>query len=246
ALSHLNGLYSIGLLGIWLLIDHGWRAPIKRESWIVAAGGLILVLPYGAYCLQHKDTYIAQWNLFSKGRENGTTAAGIAQNLSNEPKRYLDWQFGLMFEAKNRALPFFQAFTVIALVYLLAYAARSLWRREWNDGKSRILLLTGTVWCALFFASIVTNKTHSYLPHLTTWFALSIGVAGSDLISKLTELRRSSKPQIRTASLIAMGVLAVVGVVYLYGAILLTAKYDKNIRALNSSVYDKTVTFIKE
>jgi 4-amino-4-deoxy-L-arabinose transferase-like glycosyltransferase len=240
ALSHLNGIYVIALLGLWLFIDHGWRIVVKWEAWLVAAGLMILLLPYGAYCLYYKDIYLSQWHLFASGRARGLTAAGLWQNILGEPSRYKDWHYGVLVGAENRAVLFFQAFTLFALLYLLVMTGRRLWRRESLSGEPRVFVLIAIFWCALFFTTEVSNKTHSYLPHLTTWFALAIGIAAGDLVCALTKARRT------IPKYIASGLLVLTAILYLNGAVLPAIKYYKYSRTVEPVAYERMVTVFQE
>ncbi|MEW6731688.1 MAG: glycosyltransferase family 39 protein [Acidobacteriota bacterium] len=231
-LSHLNGIYVIALLGLWLLRDHGWRIVKTRTAWLTAAGVLMLAAPYTAYCLAHKETYLAQWQLFTPGRARGLTSGGLWKNISQEPARYRNWQYGVLVLTENRAVGFFQTATVLALLYLLATVLVPRWRGSLTTMQARSMVLIATLWCAFFFASEVSNKTHSYLPHLTTWFALSIGVA-------IDNLARLIDRQQRFARLLIM-VLSVVAFAYLYYAAVPAIKYYKYVRTLTPIGQEQT------
>lgn len=254
ALSHLNGLYIIILLAIWLFIDYGWRMLIKLDAWIVAISINAVAIPYAAYCFINREVYIAQWNTFAKGRTQGMTSSGLWINILAEPKRYLAWDDGAMFMTANRAVMFFKAFLIIALIYLVFSIIKSVIEKKALASTSYIFSLTAILWTVLFFASQVSNKTHSYLPHLTTWFALAIGIMGADLFWKIVswtpELNKYVLPENteiipdkkRLASRAILALIAVLGFIYLSGSMILVYKYHKYLRTIEPTKYNQLVS----
>ncbi len=258
ALSHLNGLYIIVLLAIWLFIDYGWKFVIKIDPWILAISINILALPYFLYCWANRVIYAAQWNTFTPERTQGMTSEGLWANIIQEPLRYRDWDYGIMFMTTNRAVIFFKIFTVLAIVYLLVIVIQQLKQRQALNTSSYIYLLSAITWIMLFFATEVSNKTHSYLPHLTTWFALAIGVAAQDLVKKLIswtpELRilatEKSEETIsdrkRLTAKILIVVTSIVILIYLGGALVLIAKYEKYLFTIKPTQYNQMVMELKK
>ncbi|MBI4850320.1 MAG: phospholipid carrier-dependent glycosyltransferase [Acidobacteria bacterium] len=254
ALSHLNGLYIIILLAIWLFIDYGWRMIIKLEPWIVAVSINIIALPYAIYCYINKEVYLAQWNTFAKGRTKGMTSSGIWANILAEPKRYLAWDDGAMFMTTNQAVIFFKAFTIIALLYLLFSLTKQILQKQPLNTTPYIFSFTAILWTAVFFATQVSNKTHSYLPHLTSWFALAIGIMGASLFWKIVswtpELRKffsiESKEELYDEKLlVSRAILLLIGVlafIYLSGAAILVYKYQKYLLTLEPTKYNQLVS----
>jgi 4-amino-4-deoxy-L-arabinose transferase-like glycosyltransferase len=254
ALSHLNGLYIIVLLAIWLFIDYGWRMLIKLDAWIVAISINLVALPYAAYCWINKEVYAAQWNTFAKGRTQGMTSSGLWINILAEPKRYLAWDDGAMFMTANRAVMFFKLFTIIALFYLLFFIIRNLLQKKPFAASPYIFSFTAILWAVIFFATQVSNKTHSYLPHLTTWFALAIGIMGADLFWKLVswtpELNKYLLPENnkeiiadekRLASRVILATIAITTIIYLSGTLILILKYQKYLRTIEPTKYNQLV-----
>lgn len=235
ALSHLNGSYAVALLGIWLLIGHGWRMIKTPQAWLSALGLSIALVPYAIYCFLHRETYLAQWRLFTPGREKGLTSAGIWQNISAEPARYLNWHYGVLSSTNYTTVYFFQFLTVLALVALLAIVMRRAWRRQPLRQDGCLLLLTAIVWCALFFAAEVVNKTHSYLPHLTSWFAIAIGVVTADLCSYIKS-RYHRRRAVAWAMLLPAGIAAVL---FLNSTIVMLARYWRYSGTLTAHSYNR-------
>lgn len=254
ALSHLNGLYIIVLLAIWLFIDYGWRMLIKLEAWIVAISINIITLPYVAYCWMNKEVYTAQWNTFSKGRTQGMTSSGLWINIIAEPKRYLAWDDGAMFMTTNYAVMFFKAFTIIALIYLLFSIIKQVLEKKPLATSPYIFSFTAILWTVVFFASQVSNKTHSYLPHLTTWFALAIGIMGADLFWKLTswtpelnkyllkDTKKITPDKKRLASRAILAVITLIGFIYLSCVIVLVYKYQRYLLTIEPTKYNQLVS----
>jgi 4-amino-4-deoxy-L-arabinose transferase-like glycosyltransferase len=260
ALSHLNGLYIIVLLAIWLFIDYGWRMIIKLEPWIVAISINIIALPYTAYCFINKEIYLAQWNTFAKGRTKGITSSGMWANILAESKRYLAWDDGAMFMTANRAVMFFKLFTIIALLYLIYSIIKNILDKKSLSSTPYIFSFTAIFWTATFFATQVSNKTHSYLPHLTSWFALAIGIMGAAIfwriVSYLPELNKLfsqnnentrviSKNKILALRITLMAI-SVLGFIYLSTTATLVYKYQKYLLTIQPRQYNLLVNNLYE
>lgn len=255
ALSHLNGLYIIILLAIWLFIDYGWKMLIKLEAWLVAISINLIALPYATYCYINKEVYLAQWNIFAKGRTKGMTSSGLWVNVLAESKRYLAWDDGAMFMMANYAVKFFKAFTVIALIYLLYSIIRQVLQKKPLALTPYIFSLAAILWTAIFFATQVSNKTHSYLPHLTSWFALSIGIMGADLFWKIiswtpelnklflgnNENKEIIPDEKRLASRAILAMVGVLGFIYLSTTAGLVYKYQKYLLTIEPTKYNLLV-----
>lgn len=242
-LSHLNGAHIAVLLGFWLLIDYGVRAIWSRQAWLVAAGFSLLMLPYSLYCYYKRDIYIAQWRLFTPGREKGLTWEGLQLNFMGESKRYNNWQYGVMFQTENHAVTVFYYLTIAALLLLLAVAIYKLYKKESLSPYGHLLVVL--IWPPLFFATEVTNKTHAYLPHLTTWFALAVGMLFyltiAWLIStwKVTHLAKLLR--------VAVAVLTLsVSFYYLNSALILALKYRKYVVKLQPDNINSMATIFSQ
>jgi hypothetical protein len=71
---------------------------------------------------------------------------------------------------------------VLAIIYLTIYLGWRIYQRQpWRNLLTTKLLIA-IVAIVIFFATEVVNKTGAYLPHLTTWFAIAIGVLISHLM----------------------------------------------------------------
>lgn len=255
ALSHLNGLYIIVLLAIWLFIDYRFRMFIKLEPWVVAISINLLALPYTIYCWVNREVYLAQWNTFAAGRTRGTTASGLWLNVLAEPKRYLDWNYGIVFIERNPMVQLFKFLTIIAIIYLLAKIIWQLWKKIPLTTSSYIYLLTAIFWTVTFFATEVSNKTHSYLPHITTWFALAIGIFGQDLFLKMISwtpelikyLPEQERPkeladeQKILARVFFIG-LSILVAIYIIPTGILLIKYQRYLATIEPTKYNKMAT----
>lgn len=262
ALSHLNGLYIIVLLAIWLFVDYGWRFIIKLDPWILAISINLIALPYFIYCWINREIYAAQWNIFTPERTQGMTSKGLWANILQEPKRYENWDYGIMFMTTNRAVIFFKVFTVLAIIYLLTKIIQQVRQKQLLSSAPYIYLLTAIFWIVIFFATEVSNKTHSYLPHLTSWFALAIGILGRDLSKKvifwtpelrkwlgennLGELSEITLDKTRLASRALIAVIGVILFIYLSGVLVLAAKYQKYLLTIQPTQYNQMVTELKK
>ncbi|KAF0205303.1 MAG: hypothetical protein FD167_5600, partial [bacterium] len=213
----------------------------------------IVTLPYMAYCWMNREVYAAQWNTFAKGRTQGMTSSGLWINILAEPKRYLAWDDGIMFMTTNYALMFFKAFTIIALSYLLFSIIKQVLEKKPLTTTPYTFLFTAILWALVFFTTQVSNKTHSYLPHLTTWFALAIGIMGADLFWKIAswtpELNKyfltDTKEVIsgkKLASRAILALIAVAGFIYLSGVIVLFYKYQRYLFTIEPTKYNQFVS----
>ncbi|MBN8726023.1 MAG: phospholipid carrier-dependent glycosyltransferase [Acidobacteria bacterium] len=260
--SHLNGLYVVILLGIWLFIDYGWRMLIKLEPWIVAISINLFALPYALYCWSNREVYLAQFNILAKGRAKGLTLTGLGTNILAEPKRYANWDDGVMFMTTNYAVLFFKILTIIAVIYLFIRIIRQIIKKESLSTSPYIYSLTAIICIVVFFATEVSNKTHSYLPHLTVWFALAIGITLNDLVWKLIALtpelskflleeqpKEPISKEKRLAARVILVALMVMVFTYTTGVAILTYKYQRYLTTLTckqnkqlATVLHKTVT----
>lgn len=236
-LTHLNGIYQVGLLGLWTLLDYGPFFFKDRRPWVLAAGLMLVSAPYAATVYLHRDEYLAQWRVFSKGRARGLEAEGLRKNLIEEYRRYRDWKHGVMVMTDNRAVIFFQALTVVSMIYLLALCVRKRLTRAPSDERLHILI--AVIWIPLFFALEVSNKTHSYLPHLTVWFALACGVFVRDVF-QYGRARRDRLGKALRATVVGLSL------VYLSVATILPLKYLKYVRTLEPSAYNLFVSRVRQ
>jgi len=165
---------------------------------------------------------------------------------------YWHW-FNLFKGLLLKLMPFvmFQALTAIGLIYLISYLIRGLVKRGPLAGDSRIRLLLATLACVIFFATEVMNKTGSYLPYLTTWFSLVVGVFVSDFLSFLKSYAfdRSAQETRRAAyHLCRVGMLAAALFLsfYLYRASSMVYQYYHWAKNLDAASYDELAQVLRQ
>ncbi|MCS6885667.1 MAG: phospholipid carrier-dependent glycosyltransferase [Acidobacteriota bacterium] len=234
-LSHLNGLYQFVLLGLWTLLDDGVSFFKRPRAWALAAGICLIMLPYVAVVYNNRVEYLAQWNLFSKGRARGITPEGMVQNFTGEYKRYRDWNYGVMV-GTNHAVTLFKLFTLFSGLYLTV--AVVLGRHKSRQYPQAHLLLA-CIWIALFFAFEVTNKTHSYLPHLTVWFAQAVAVTFANLAAYIDDLKSRLKVVFSCVLVLSLGL-------YFAAAVALPISHFRYARTLDSSEYEYFVAKFRQ
>ena len=170
-LCHGNTFWVAAILGIWLLLDYGWRVFGTSATWCVAGGLGVTVGPYAAIVLSHWTEVQRQVNAFVPERVPMYTIAGLLHQIRLEPARYRTWYFGLVTNGvPNPLLMLFQLMTAAGVLWL---AWRALSRRGDADGAIHVLtLVIGSV---VIFAALVNNKVPVYMPHLLIGFSLAAG-----------------------------------------------------------------------
>src|SRR5205085_6159536 len=128
----------------------------------------------------------------------------------------------------------FQLLTVIALVYLALVCARRL-RAGDAPEDARVRLLIVTVLAMLFMALVTGAKRKYviYMPYLTPWFGLAVGVLLRDGWVRLRGLRFAEPAKTDTARQLATIGLALV--IAAYGLLLVRqdVKFIQGVRNPN-------------
>ena len=155
-LCHGNTFWIAVILGIWLLIDYGWRAFVRSESFCLAGGLALTVAPYAAIVFTQWAEVQRQVNTFASDRVPMYNAAGILHQMALEPSRYRTWYFGLVTNSvPNPLLLLFQIATATGVFWL---AWRVVSRRPSAGANGDAHVLTLAIGAAVIFAALVNNK----------------------------------------------------------------------------------------
>lgn len=188
-MCHTNALYMLAVIALLIVVRRGKQFFRSREFYIFLAAAFAVCAYEIIYDLTDRDNFALQnrgdsvhFKVFQPG--------GWWNNIVREGGRYVKWYRGgkIFPEAPHILLHIFQALTIIALIYLIIIAARSIKRgaaRE--EPRVRILLATAAV--VIFHAAITSHKTINYIAHLSPWFAICSGVLVSDALKLLSRLR---------------------------------------------------------
>lgn len=218
-MCHTNGLYMIGVIGLLILIRHGWSALKSKEIYQFSFSALAVmsyeivydIIDYKNFVLQNREDklhfkLLGQWG-----------------NVLKETRRYLRWYAGsAMFPSLPRTLlHLFQVLTVLAIAYLvLRLAARVRRGNVFADPRMRVLLVTLTV--MFFLALLGGNKDIYYFAHLAPWFAVCVGILFSDGLDLVGRLKSSEWPPARSVRRAIVASVAVL--LFLYAGELLREK----------------------
>ncbi|MBX7224083.1 MAG: phospholipid carrier-dependent glycosyltransferase [Blastocatellia bacterium] len=134
-LIHPNGLYMIGLVFLWALVEQGWRMLLKIPWWAFVAGVAFLAVPCAIYVFWHFQDFAMQWHSDSV-HYRGVTPKGFWKNVSTEYLRYDLWGSGVLSIATSdsRAVQVFRYGIFFSVVYLAARTIRALARTGWWQG----------------------------------------------------------------------------------------------------------------
>lgn len=211
-MCHTTILYMFCALGLLILLRNGRRAFTTNRLYLYA-GAAVAVMSYEIiYALVDYQNFRLQ-NSGDKAHFTALSLSGLWDNFIHEPLRYQSWfSGGEAYPISNvpvTLLHLFQLLTIIALVYLIGLA---IWRAK--QGKAlddpRVRLLIVTVVAVLFFAFITAPRRKSllYMMHLSTWFALCVGVLARDGLDYLTRLRADQRRRARLVFKAAVTTLA--------------------------------------
>ncbi|HXU39995.1 MAG TPA: glycosyltransferase family 39 protein [Blastocatellia bacterium] len=218
-MCHTTILYMFCALGLLILLRNGRRAFTTNRLYLYAGSALAVMSYEIIYALVDYQNFRLQ-NSGDKAHFTALSLSGLWDNFTHEPARYQSWFIGgEAYPISNvpvTLLHLFQLLTIIAVVYLIGLA---VWRAR--QGKAlddpRVRLLIVTVIAVLFFAFITAPRRKSllYMMHLSTWFALCVGVLASDGLDYLTRLRVDARQRSRLIYKAAVITLALGSLAYM-------------------------------
>lgn len=217
-MCHTNILYMFCAIGVLILIRNGWRAFITNKLYLYAGSALAVMAYEIIYALVDYQNFLLQ-NSGDKAHFTALSASGLWENLMREPLRYQSWfAGGESYPISNvpvTLLHLYQLLTVIAVLYLIGIAARRAKQGKALDDP-RVRLLIVTIIAVLFFALITSPRRKSllYMMHLSTWFALCVGVFARDALEYLIRVRVDLRVRTRLLFKAAVAGLALGCVVY--------------------------------
>jgi 4-amino-4-deoxy-L-arabinose transferase-like glycosyltransferase len=212
-MSHTNMIYMLGAIGALMLLRHGWRVVTGKSLYQFSLAALVVmayeiiyvIIDYKNFALQNRDDSL-HFEILEQG--------GWWKNILREMNRYIRWYEGseMFMNLPRTTLHAFQFLAVTAIIYLVAYSAFRIKRRDaMSKPAVRIFIVTAIV--ALFHALITSNKDMYYLAHMAPWFALCVGILLNDAFGLIRRLRESRWPQAHllhktAAALAALAVIA--------------------------------------
>lgn len=213
-MSHTNMLYMVGAIGALMLFRRGWRIITSKSLYQFSFAALVVmayeiiydIIDYKNFALQNRDDrlhfgILEQW--------------GWWKNLLGEAKRYLKWYAGgaMFTNIPRTTLHIFQLLAVAATIYLIAYSA---WRLKRRDAmlKPAVCIFVVTAFAALFHALITSHKDIYYMAHLAPWFALCVGIMLNDAYSVIERLRDLQWRRARLLSVTAAAIVALTVVAF--------------------------------
>lgn len=217
-MCHTTILYMFCALGLLILLRNGWRAFTTNRLYLYA-GSAVAVMSYEIiYALVDYQNFRLQ-NSGDKAHFTALSLSGLWDNFIHEPLRYQSWFYGgEAYPISNvpvTLLHLFQLMTIVAVLYLIGLA---VWRarqgRALDDPRVRLLVVT--LVAVLFFAFITAPRRKSllYMMHLSTWFALCVGVLARDGLDYLIRLRADPRRRPRLIFKAAVTIVAVGSLAY--------------------------------
>lgn len=217
-MCHTTILYMFCALGLLILVRNGRRAFTTNRLYLYAGSALAVMSYEIIYALVDYQNFRLQ-NSGDKAHFTALSFSGLWDNFIHEPLRYQSWfGGGEAYPISNvpvTLLHLFQLLTIIAVVYLVGLAVRRAKQGKALDDP-RVRLLIVTVVAVLFFAFITAPRRKSllYMMHLSTWFALCVGVLARDGLDFLTRLRADPRRRSRLVFKAAVITLALGSLAY--------------------------------
>ncbi|HSB11005.1 MAG TPA: glycosyltransferase family 39 protein [Blastocatellia bacterium] len=229
-MSHTTLLYMILVVGVLMLLRHGWKILKTSKPYVFAAGALaamsyeivFAVVDYKNFILQTRKDDVHFGVL---------EHSGWLRNLVSEPIRYVEWfeGHGARIAPHMALLHLFLVATVVAIVYLIARSSIEIRRgRAASDTRLRLLVTTAVV--ALFLAVAVQRKVIQYVIHLSPWFALCVAVLLNDAVIAAAKLKYARWKRARLAYSAATVILVVLGLAYGYELLMQNKNYLAEVR----------------
>ncbi|HVG19593.1 MAG TPA: glycosyltransferase family 39 protein [Blastocatellia bacterium] len=213
-MCHTNMLYMLGAILALMLFRRGWRVVAGKSLYQYSLAALAVmayeiiydIVDYKNFVLQNRDDRL-HFGIFERW--------GWWANFLGEGKRYLKWYAGggMFMNVPRATLHVFQLLAVAAIIYLIAYSALTLKRRD-AMSKPAVRVFTVTALAALFHAFITSHKDIYYMAHLAPWFALCVGVMLNDAYGLMARLPGLRWPRARLLHKFAVAALALAVVAF--------------------------------
>ncbi|HKQ05563.1 MAG TPA: glycosyltransferase family 39 protein [Blastocatellia bacterium] len=240
-MCHTNAVYILAAIGLLIVIRRGWRFYASGAIYQFLGGALAVMAYEIVYDLVGYATVRQQYH-GDKAHFGLLEADGVLSNLVNEQARYRVWYSGgeLSIDVPLILLHLFQLLLVVALVYLAIAGVRGWRRGDWiNDARVRVLIVTVL---AMLFIALVTGAKRKYviyMPYLTPWFGLCVGILLRDGWSRIRQWQFAEAATTKTAQRLAT--IGLVLVVSVYGLLLVRqeAKFVAGVRNPNLASFDE-------
>jgi len=206
---HTNLLYILVAIPLLMLFREG-RGLFTRKPLYQFGGAALAVMAYEViYDIVDYKNVQAQYH-GDRAHFSVHSPFDLLSNLIIEYRRYASWYHGgeLIAAISPRLLHCFQGLLVAAILYLIWIAARRIRSGDlMADARVRVLVVTTVA--VLFLAATTGHKRkyNIYLPNVTPWFALCVGILVHDMLELLSSPRVTSwlaRRSLRTAALAAL------------------------------------------
>lgn len=215
-MCHTNGLYMLVVIGLLMLMRHGWRLFKVRAFYQFTLSAFAVIAYEVVYAVVDFENFRLQ-NRGDKLHFQLLESWGWLDNVLRERVRYLKWYAGgSIFPSVPRTLlHLFQLLTVAAIVYLIVNWARRIREKgAMSDPRTHVLLATAVV--TVFIAAVSGNKDIYYIAHLAPWFALCVGVMLRDGLGMVSRLRSSHWSWAKAAWRVAVAFVVLASLAYSY------------------------------
>ncbi len=194
-MCHTNALYMLAVIALLIVLRRGKQFFRGREFYIFLAAAF-------AVCAYEIIYDLIDWDNFELQNRGDSVHFkvfqpwGWWQNIIREGSRYVKWYRGSRAfpESPHVLLHIFQALTVVALIYLIIIAARSIKRGAARE-EPRVRILLATAGVVIFHAAITSHKTINYIAQIAPWFAICSGILLSDALKLLSKLKSEERPK---------------------------------------------------
>jgi 4-amino-4-deoxy-L-arabinose transferase-like glycosyltransferase len=207
-MCHTNALYMLAVIALLIIVKRGRQFFRSREFYIFLAAAFAVcayeiiydIIDRENFALQNRDDTV-HFKVFRPW--------GWWENILREGGRYVKWYRGgkIFPQAPHVLLHLFQALAIIALIYLIIIAARSIKQKAARQ-EPRLRLLVATMGVVIFHAAITSHKTINYIAHLAPWFAICSGVLLSDALKLLPKLRSQGRSRLIYRAVVVCAAIA--------------------------------------
>ena len=246
-MCHTAAIYLLAAITVLMLVRRGWRL-IKAKNFYQFVAGAFVVSAYEII------TDLLDWNnvlLQNRGDKRHfriLDPGGWWENIQREHRRYTAWYEGsqMYADVPRTMVHLFYYLTIIAIAYLIIRTAIQI-RRGNRVIEARTSLLVVTVAAVSFFAIVAGQKETYYMVHLTSWFALSVGVLladGFDYVKRLGEMKSKGSMLTRYVYRATIAAIIIVAGALSIQVLRQNRRYIRNVVDPNVTVFEEFKTAI--
>src|SRR5262249_6990939 len=193
---HTNLLYVPAAIALLMLMREGRRVLTRKPLYQFGGAALAVVAYEIIYdLLDYKNVQLQYHG--DRAHFSLHSPADLVNNVVLEYRRYASWYHGadLVPSLSPHLLHCFQALLAAAIVYLFLVTSRRI-KSSQSMADPRVRVLLVTIVAALFLAVVTGHKRKYtiYLPNLTPWFAICVGILVRDFLDFMSSPRFRSWP----------------------------------------------------